>query len=178
MSVRRKIKVIFFILICLAVIKLGCLIFLLGNQISTLYAKEEKISYKCPPEITESLIAEKEKIEKEKKAILAKEKELKLLQKRIQEQIAVLKELEATIDSKLKDIQVAYGKRFQLLLKAFSEMRPAKAAALLMKMDKNTAIKILSQMKSSQVASILSSMPPEKAAEFSEALSGIPPKQY
>jgi len=45
-------------------------------------------------------------------------------------------------------------------------------------MDKDMAVKILSQLKSSQVASILSAMPPDKAAYLSEALSGYPPKEY
>lgn len=64
------------------------------------------------------------------------------------------------------------------MVKAYAEMRPAKAAQQLMNMDREMAVKILSQLKSTQVASILSAMPPEKAASLAEALSGYPLKEY
>ncbi len=57
-------------------------------------------------------------------------------------------------------------------------MSPRKAAEQLLNMDKDMAVKILSQMKSTQVANILSAMPPDKAATLAEALSGVPPREY
>jgi len=113
-----------------------------------------------------------------KQKIELKEKELKILEKRIQEQMAALKDLGVTIDKKLNKIEAIQDQRVKLLVKAISEIRASKAAKLLLNMDKDMAVKILSQLKSSQVASILSAMPPDKAASLSEALSGYPPKEY
>jgi len=178
MKIRKRLKFLLWVLIFLAFLKIGFLTVLLGNQIASLQAKDKIPRYSCPPEFSEFLLVEKDRLKKEEEKLEAKKKELQLLEKRIKEQIAVLKELEATIDEKLKKIEVIYDKRFKLLIKAFSEMRAKKAAALLLNMDQDMALKILSQLKSSQVASILSAMPPEKAAALSEALSGVPPKKY
>ncbi len=176
--IRKKLKILLWSLIFFAFLKIGFLTLLLGNQIAFLQAKEKRPAYSCPPEFSEYLVIERNRLKQEAEKIEARRKELELLEKRIKKQIAVLKDLEVTIDEKLKQIEIINNKRFKLLVKAFSEMRPAKAAALLSKMDQNQAIKILSQLKSSQVANILSAMPPEKAAVLSEALSGAPPKKY
>jgi flagellar motility protein MotE (MotC chaperone) len=178
MKIRKRLKLLLWSLIFLAFLKIGFLTLLLGNQIASLEAKEKIPQYSCPPEFSEYLLVEKERLRKEAEKLEARKKELSLLEKRVKEQIAVLKDLENTIDEKLKKIEVIYDRRFKLLVKAFSEMRAAKAAALLLNMDQDMALKILSQLKSSQVASILSAMPPEKAAALSEALSGAPPRKY
>ncbi len=178
MKIRKRLKLLLWSLIFLAFLKIGFLTLILGNQIASLQAKEKTPAYSCPPEFSEYLVLEKDRLRQEAEKIEARKKELALLEQRIKEQIAVLKDLENTIDEKLKKIEIINTKRFKLLVKAFSEMRPTKAAALLLNMDQNRALKILSQLKSSQVASILSAMPPEKAAALSEALSGAPPKKY
>ena len=158
----------------LSVLKICIFSFLLGNQVGSLQAKQpqEKIKYDCPPEFSKYLLAEKIMLKEKQEKLEAKEKELLLLEKKINEQMTKLKELEIIIENKLKEIRVINTERFQLLLKAISTMSPRKAAGILLNMDQKEAIKILSKLKSSQVASILSAMPPEKAAVFSQALSG------
>ncbi len=175
---RRILKILFWCLFLLISLKVGASMFLLITHISNLQAKEKKSFESCPPEFTRILFIEKEKLLKKEEELRAKEKELKLLEKRIKEQIAVLKDLEASVEEKLNKIRIIQNKRFKLLVKAYSEMQPSKAAQRILNMDRDMAIKILSQLKSEKVASILSAMPPEKAASLSEALSGYPPKEY
>ena len=78
----------------------------------------------------------------------------------------------------LKKIDIIRTKKLEFLVNALSNMQPSKAAKMLISMDKDMAVKILSLLRSRQVASILSAMPPDKAAALSEALSGYPPKKY
>ncbi len=132
----------------------------------------------CPPEIFESIRVEEEKLEKKRKELELKEARLKLLEKQIERRLSALLELESSVEKKLKRIETIETERFNLLVKAYSEMRPSKAASLLMNMEPEMAIKILSVMKSDQIAKILASMPPEKAAEMAEALSGYAPKEF
>ncbi len=178
MNKELKIRNLLGILIFLGIIKLILLSTLLFSKVYKVEAKEESNFTGCPPEFSEILILEKKKLYEKEKELKAKEKELKILENRIREQMASLKELEATIDKKLAKIETIQDKRVKLLVKAISEMRPSKAAEVLLNMDKEMAVKIMSQLKSSQVASILSAMPPDKAAKLSTALSGYPPKEY
>ncbi|RLG12958.1 hypothetical protein DRN73_00760 [Candidatus Pacearchaeota archaeon] len=174
----NKLRILFLILILLGIVKFSLILSSFFTHVSLLQAKEKGLTqYTCPPEFSKVLFLEKKTLFEKAKKLEAKEKELKLLEQRIKEQLAVLKDLEVTIDKKLKKIETIQNKRFKLLIKAYSEMRPSKAAQMLMKMDREMALKILSNLKSSQVAKILSSMPPEKAADLSEALSGAPPKE-
>lgn len=174
-----KTKYLLKILIFLSITKLFLITGLIFSEISNVSAKEEgnKIS-SCPPELYESLILERQRLYEKAKKLELKERELQILEKRIQEQIASLKDLEATIDKKLSEIEGVQDQRVKLLVKALSEMRASKAAEMLINMDKDMAVKLLSQLKSSEIANILSAMPPDKAASLSEALSGYPPKEY
>ncbi len=174
-----KIKYLFWFLFILGLTKLFFVLFLLEFHTYNLEAKEEMSNINCcPSEFSKYLTIEKLKLYEKQKKLEAKEKELRLLQRRIKEQIMALKELEASIDEKLKKLQIIQDKKVKLLVKAVAEMRPSKAAEVLLNMDREMAVKILSQLKSTQVANILSAMPPDKAAALSEALSGYPPKEY
>lgn len=148
------------------------------SEISSLSAKEGHATYTCPPEVSDFLNLEKERILQRAKELEGKERELKILEKRLEEQMNALTQLSQEVEEKLNKISAIQDERVKLLVKAYSEMSPSKAAQQLINMDREMAVKILSQLKSNQVASILSAMPPEKAATMAEALSGYPPKEY
>lgn len=179
LKVRRflRIRTLFYTLSFLALIKLSLLFVFLGTYVYSLEAKQGATMGSCPPEFTEFLRLEKSRLYEKAKELEVKEKELKLLEIRIQEQISVLKELQASVEEKLNRIEAVRETRINLLVKAISEMKPSKAAEMLINMDRDMAVKILSQLKSNQIASILSAMPPEKAASISEALTGYPSKE-
>ncbi len=172
-----RLKSLFFILFILFVIKLVFILGWLFSKDSIKAQERQNVLKVCPPEITQGLALEKERWAQKLLELESKERSLKILESRIQEQLTVLKELEVSIDEKLKKIEAIQDERMKLLVKAYSEMKPSKAAQSLISMDRDMAVKILSQLKSEQVASILSSMPPEKAAELSQALSGLPHKE-
>jgi len=153
-------------------------LFLLFQNLPLLSAKVDNATYNCPPEVSDFLLVERERLLQRLRQLESRERELKLLEKKIEEQINALTQLSVEVDEKLKKISAIQDERVKLLVKAYAEMRPAKAAQQLMNMDREMAVKILSQLKSTQVASILSAMPPEKAASLAEALSGYPPKEY
>lgn len=137
-----------------------------------------RAAYNCPPEFSELLLIEKKRLFERAKELEVKERELKLLEQKINEQMNALEELSKEVEEKLNKISAIRDERIKLLIKAYSEMSPRKAAEQLLNMDKEMAIKILSQLKSTQVASILSAMPPDKAANLAEALSGFPQREY
>jgi len=172
----KRIEKIFLVILGLFFLKALLLAFYAGAEMSggSIPQKETSTDTGCFEEIRASLLQEKEAIEAEKRELLAKREELLLLEKRTQEQIAALKELINNAEAKLQELKGIQDERFMLLVKSYAEMRPSKAAQQLMNMDRVTAVKILSQLKSSQVASILAAMPPEKAAALAEAMTGAP----
>lgn len=153
-----------------------------GVYVYSEYTKDsnpkEGSTYNCPPEFSDLLLIEKRRLLERAKELEVKERELKLLEQKINEQMYALTELSQEVEEKLNKISAIRDERIKLLVKAYSEMSPRKAAEQLLNMDREMAIKILSQMKSTQVASILSAMPPDKAATLAEALSGFPPREY
>lgn len=173
-----KIKIFFRTIFFLFLIKFILGLFLLFQNLPLLSAKVDNATYNCPPEVSDFLLVERERLLQRLRQLESRERELKLLEKKVEEQINTLTQLSVEVDEKLKKISAIQDERVKLLVKAYAEMRPAKAAQQLMNMDREMAVKILSQLKSTQVASILSAMPPEKAASLAEALSGYPPKEY
>lgn len=172
-----RIKNLFWLLVFLGVVKFILVTALTFSEVYRVEAKEGNF-VGCPPEFSEILDLERAKLLEKEREIELREKELEIMEKRIREQMAALKDLEATIDKKLSKIEAIQDERTKLLVRAIAEMRASKAAEVLINMDKEMAVKILSQLKSSQIASILSAMPPDKAADLSTALSGYPPKEY
>jgi len=175
----KRIEKIFLLILGLFFLKALLLAFYAGAEMSgsSIPQNATMRDSNCLEELRASLLQEKEAFEAEKRELLAKKEELLLLEKRVQEQMAALKELINDAEVKLQELKGIQDERFKLLVKSYSEMRPSKAAQMLINMDRETAVKILSQLKSSQVASILAAMPPDKAAAIVEAMTGSPAKE-
>jgi len=175
----KRIEKIFLLILGLFFLKALLLAFYAGAEMSgsSIPQNATMRDSNCLEELRASLLQEKETLEAEKRELLAKKEELLLLEKRVQEQMAALKELINDAEVKLQELKGIQDERFKLLVKSYSEMRPSKAAQMLINMDRETAVKILSQLKSSQVANILAAMPPDKAAALVEAMTGSPAKE-
>jgi flagellar motility protein MotE (MotC chaperone) len=175
----KRIEKIFLLILGLFLFKALLLAFYAGAEMSaSSNPKNTTMSdSNCVEELRASLLQEKVALEAEKRELLAKKEELLLLEKRTQEQMAALKELIINAEAKLQELKDIQDERFKLLVKSYSEMRPSKAAQLLLNMDREMAVKILSQLNSSQVASILAAMPPDKVAAIVEAMAGLPARE-
>jgi flagellar motility protein MotE (MotC chaperone) len=175
----KRIEKIFLVILGLFFLKALLLAFYAGAEMSgsSIPQNATTADSSCLEELRASLLQEKETLEAEKRDLLTKKEEVLLLEKRAQEQMAALKELINNAEAKLQELKGIQDERFKLLVKSYSEMRPSKAAQLLLNMDREMAVKILSQLKSSQVANILAAMPPDKAAALAEAMTGSPAKE-
>jgi flagellar motility protein MotE (MotC chaperone) len=175
----KRIEKIFLLILGLFFLKALLLAFYAGAEMSASSNPQNASmsNSNCLEELRASLLQEKEALEVEKRDLLAKKEELLLMEKRVQEQMAALKELINNAEAKLQELKGIQDERFKLLVKSYSEMRPSKAAQMLVNMDREMAAKILSQLPSSQVANILAAMPPDKAAALVEAMAGAPAKE-
>ncbi len=140
-------------------------------------APKEKREPVCPKELFTALRAERERLKEEQAKLEKESQNLTLLKEQVDKRLASLATLEDEIDQKLQELRTIKTERFKLLVGAYANMKPSKAAKLLEAMEPEMAIKILSALKTEQVARILSAMPPEKAASLAESLSGLPPRE-
>ena len=70
-----------------------------------------------------------------------------------------------------KQIQNDNKRAFKDIVITFETMKPKKAAPVLLEMEKNEAVKILSDLSIESLAQILENMPADKAAEYSEEIA-------
>ena len=103
---------------------------------------------------------------------LAKTKvELMAIQEEINGKIESLTRLRNEIRSLMNQKKTRQDAKLRHLIKAYSAMKPQKAATLIEKLDISFAIELLSNMKGDTVGSILTFVEVGKAAKISEGLA-------
>jgi flagellar motility protein MotE (MotC chaperone) len=103
---------------------------------------------------------------------LAKKKvELMAIQEEINRKIESLTRLRNEIRSQVNQKKSMEDAKLRHLIKAYSAMKPQKAATLIEKLDINFAIELLSKMKGDTVGNILTWVEVGKAAKISEGLA-------
>ena len=117
------------------------------------------------------LIMKKAEIEKEEKNLGKKRAELLAIQKDITSKIAKLTQLRNEIRAQMATKKTVQEQRLKHLIKAYSAMKPQKAASLIEKLEITFAIELLSEMKGDTVGNILSFIELDKAAKICEKLA-------
>ena len=118
-----------------------------------------------------------EKVVKLEAEVKEKEAQIDQLQAKLesaesekQQSVTVQEQLQYEID-KLQQEQSETKKEFEDILKSFEQMSAKAAAPILVEMDREEALKILSSMKPDTLSAVLTKMSPEDAADFTEQLS-------
>lgn len=117
------------------------------------------------------LLKRKAELEKEEEGLSKKRAELMVIQEEITSKIATLTQLRNEIMAGMAKKKIFREKNIKHLIKAYSAMKPQKAATLIEKLDTTFAIELLSRMKGGVVGGILSFVDTEKAARLSERLA-------
>jgi len=117
------------------------------------------------------LLRKKAEIEKEEENLVKKRAELVAIQKDITSKIAKLTQLRNEIRAQMATKKTIQEQRLNHLIKAYSTMKPQKAASLIEKLEITFAVELLSNMKGDAVGDILSFIETDKAAKLSEKLA-------
>jgi flagellar motility protein MotE (MotC chaperone) len=117
------------------------------------------------------LLKRKAELQKEGEDLSKKRAELMAIQDEINNKIAILTELRNEIVAEMAKKKIAEERSLRHLIKAYSAMKPQKAASLIEKLDITFAIELLSKMKGDAVGNILSFVDTDKAARISEQLA-------
>ncbi|MEG6506574.1 MotE family protein [Nitratidesulfovibrio sp. 1201_IL3209] len=100
-----------------------------------------------------------------------REQELKSLEQQIDAKLAQMQDLEARIQTMLKDAQGMKDEKLRHLVDVYTNMKAKQAAAVLETLDEKIAVRILAGMRGRQAGEILTYVQAEKAAKLSEALT-------
>ncbi len=157
-----------------------------GSGQRTQNTAEEKTSgSKQMKQMLKGLEEKRRQIESRRAALKAEEKRLEKLKQEIEEKIESLAKIQKEVETRLarlekkktekqKQQEVAEAAKIKQLVKAYSAMKPRKAAAIINNMDIETAKKILLNMKGDQAGVILSYVNSDHAARISQSLAFKP----
>jgi flagellar motility protein MotE (MotC chaperone) len=139
---------------------------------------EENTSEEPEPLLREQALLEREKRLKEREEELEeRERQLIPLQEEIDMKMAELEEVQADLTAFAKRLaereEALNDTRVQHLVSVYQAMEPARAAAIMGKLDTPTVVLILANMRGKAAGQILESMPPERGAEISGQLSRV-----
>lgn len=102
-----------------------------------------------------------------------RDKELKILETKIQSDMAELDKRRAQMEQMLEDAKAVRDKKDRHLVDVFSNMKAKQAAQVLETMEERQAVKILSGMSGRQAGEILTFVNSDKAAKLAEALTRL-----
>lgn len=121
-------------------------------------------------ELLKSFEKKREELSKKEDEIKMKEEQLNMIQQNIQQKLAELESIKGDMEKLIilrKDLE---EKSINHLVKVYSSMPPAEAAAQLERLDREITIHVLSRMKGKSAAKILSNINPAIAVQISEQL--------
>lgn len=122
-------------------------------------------------DVLESLAARREQLDERERALDMREKIVGAAEKRIEERIGELKEIEARVETMFAQRDEQEQKQLVSLIKTFEAMKPADAAEIFNTLNRTVLLDVVTGMKPAKVAPILAAMKPDMAQEVTVALA-------
>lgn len=105
--------------------------------------------------------------------LAARERALTAMEKSIDDKLAEMKRVEASIKKLLDEADAMKDERVKRQVVTYQAMKPKQAAEVLSNMDQDLAVKILTGMKPKVAGEIMTYMKTDKAAKLTEAMTKI-----
>ncbi len=105
--------------------------------------------------------------------LAAKERALTAMEKSVDDKLAELKRVEASIKKLLDEADSLKDARIKRQVDTYQAMKPKQAAEVLSNMDQELAVKILTGMKPKVAGEIMTYVKTDKAAKLTEAMTKI-----
>ena len=122
--------------------------------------------------LLESLARRQAELEKRERELAAREDRLETYEKDLAEKIAVLESLQKEISRESKAMEEQDAAAASALAKVYAAMKPSEAAPLLDRLDDETVLRILNQMRAKQIGELLPLLDRDKAIVLTQALAG------
>jgi flagellar motility protein MotE (MotC chaperone) len=122
-------------------------------------------------EVLQSLAERRRQLDARGREIEAQEALLKAAERRVQEKIAELKKLEATIGGLIREHDEQSEAQLKSLVKVYENMKPKDAARIFEELEMAVLLDVVERMKEAKIAPILASMDPGKAKSVTVELA-------
>jgi len=114
-------------------------------------------------ELLGNLAQRREQLEQRSRELDLRESLLAAAEKRIDERIAELKKLEASIKQVVQSTDKQEDENLRGLVKIYETMKPEEAARIFAELDANVLLNVIERMKEAKVAAVMAKMEPAMA---------------
>jgi flagellar motility protein MotE (MotC chaperone) len=121
--------------------------------------------------------AKRVELKEKEEALKRDEVRLNALKKEVEARIETYTRLLAQMEEVLKRVEQVKGDKIENVVKAYEVMPPEDAAARISALDNDTALRIMTRMKSKKAGAIIAVMEPHKAATLTRRLASITNKK-
>lgn len=121
--------------------------------------------------VLESLAARREELDRRGKALDTREQLLNAAEKRVEERIAELKEIEARINERLGAQDAENEARLAGVVSMYESMKPKDAARIFERLDMGVLIEVAKRMQPRKLSAVLAAMDPVSAQDLTVELA-------
>lgn len=121
--------------------------------------------------VLESLSKRREELERRAKALDMREQLVGAAEKRLQDRVAELKQIQADIDKTIDRKDEQSEERLASVVKMYESMKPKDAARIFERLDMGVLLDVVKRMSPRKMASVLSQMDPVAAQELTVELA-------
>ncbi len=121
--------------------------------------------------VLESLSKRREELQRRAKALDMREQLVEAAEKRLQDRVAELKQIQADIDKTIDRKDKQSEERLASVVKMYESMKPKDAARIFERLDMGVLLDVVKRMSPRKVASVLSQMDPVAAQELTVELA-------
>lgn len=121
--------------------------------------------------VLESLSARRDELDKRNKALDLREQLLKAAEKRVEDRIAELKQIEARIKRRIGENDQRNEERMADVVKMYETMKPKDAARVFEQLDMGVLIDVARRMEPRKMSAVLAAMDPVTAQELTVELA-------
>lgn len=149
-----------------------------SSTIQSLASRDPTTYTRAEIELLANLAQRREVLEQRAREIDLRESLLAAAEKRIDERIAELRKLEASIKQIVQQYDKQEEQNLQGLVKVYENMKPKDAARIFEKLEPNVLLGVVERMKEAKLAAVLADMPPDAAQDITVRLATrkqIPP---
>lgn len=149
-----------------------------SSSIQSLADKDPTTFTRAEIDLLANLAQRRDQIEQRAREVDLRESLLAAAEKRLDERIAEIKKLEASIKQIVQQYDKQEEQNLQGLVKVYENMKPKDAARIFEKLEPNVLLGVVERMKEAKLATVLSEMNPTTAQDLTVRLATrkqIPP---
>lgn len=124
-------------------------------------------------DLLENLSKRRDQLDQQEKDLEMKTKLLDATQKRIDDKLAEMKMLEASLSKVVAQYNEKQDMQIASLVKIYESMKPGQAAAIFNELDLNILLEVIDKMSERRVAPVLALMDPKKARDVTQELAAM-----